>query len=1502
MKAFRRLLSCLLSLLFVSSAIPATASPPSVQQPNKGRGALFSLQLPDGKTAAVYPGGFAVVSDSKQRTVEMRHVPPQELSDRGRLMFDLSRGPLQPFIPNRVVVVFNDSVQATADVQNVKPASLQMIGKKVALKQTFPAPTLTSDARVNHVLGRIGTAHMERLFRTMSRSTLSALRVRALAAGHRNVLNIGNAYRINITNASVRHAVAMLRALPGVAYVSADWRVTSTATPKIEIPQTLIARAQLQAKSLRAAMTANAAASTQPALPANYALTSSAQSMLNSSSNDAVAAYDEIERTFQQLPGQGEIITNVSLGDLDDPNGTSACNWYAQGWGGTTEVINGQRYINWPSMPLIPTYTADTSGHTDGLGMVCGIDPSLEEVGLDFSMMAPLPHNLQRTGEQGSGFTDLLGIAPGAQYRLVVPGNPNVGLTDIDGAFLAAAAQSPTPDVITASLGFGMDVYGFPSRYLEDDPLTESVIASIVSQYDVVVCISAGDGERTFTNEATSPSGGSAPTNVASSPAQQTDLDDLTFTTAPSVDMDSGAIDVGGTTLDDIFAANPVDPANASVKAQHAFAETRWTGFGAFSSGFGSRVNIAAPSDNVLSLSHALDQPDNSINVGMSGGTSASAPEVAAAAAIVRQVARLTGRPLNAAQVRQLLSSTGTAIPNVSQADVPVNMGTALDLRNAVETVLAENGHAVKPNVSRVAIEQRQGLQSFTTTYQFAYDDYQDYVFTTNTDPRNIDLMGPVSQVDGSETGENANAWITIAPDWEGLPANATYKLYVSNDPAHVLATTATARLLPQEILSAAGLPLVSSTSRTITLTYAASYAGSGKSSAVRSIQTARPSSNSLTLGGVKRISSQFTLTFGPAVATSLKVLAPLVPPIVRSGSIPVTYNLSGARNVSNPVLYVSEPGRMNPGQGWSYHPAYQVSLAGQPLTGTVNVPISALQGGGVYGIYIIFGSRSIADPPFGAILHDYLTDIAYTRVEPSTASDARPAAPLLSIAGNTPGHWLDIPYGGSFQVSYDVSNVPGATNALLEISAPGPTVWGNFNTFNNPNGTGRDANGMDAGSVYTMPLSGTSGTVTINGLTANLSPTLIHTLRVLPMAGSSPAGEASDVSALSMDGVNPGDGGDLSGWGINANGTDGLLTTSQWVFTPDGSQLANSGYGTPLTAFATFNQTSNSITGGFFGGPVQPNQYTVNTFGWGIWGNDLGLIYYNNPPMFNTGLIMNPQNGSFNGFWTPPVTVSNTETLFAAPNPVTTDAAFLALNSAQSTWGVFHSDLAAGTTGSIYDITSQLTDPNWAGQTGQYWGIVQNPNSNKAVLVASRWDGGGPYHILSIDYTNGAMTTFSDPNFIDGSGAEGSHGMALDPSTNVLAFLDAGGSTLNLCNVSSQTCNQAVLPWFAFPSSPGRTLGSRFYVSQGLYVADDPVRHLFIVAQPVSADLITNSNCTGQMLIYDENGNLLGRKSGFDFLEAPLAWNQAGLQLNPGTRTGYTSGLFNMQLEPFSY
>src|SRR5258707_6548255 len=192
------------------------------------------------------------------------------------------------------------------------------------------------------------------------------------------------------------------------------------------------------------------------------------------------------------------------------------------------------------------------------------------------SMMAPLPHDQQRPGAVGAGLTDLLGIAPGASYRLVVPSTQGGAVSNVDAAFAAAATQTARPDVITASLGFAYDQFGFASRYLEEDPMTEAVLASIVGS-GIVVCVSGGDGLRTFTNAAVPPSGGAVPTHVARTASEGTSLGDVGVSSAVSRVPDSGAIDVGGSTLNDIFAAPPLNPVNADTSYLQAYPATRYT-------------------------------------------------------------------------------------------------------------------------------------------------------------------------------------------------------------------------------------------------------------------------------------------------------------------------------------------------------------------------------------------------------------------------------------------------------------------------------------------------------------------------------------------------------------------------------------------------------------------------------------------------------------------------------------------------------------------------------------------------------------------------------------------------------------------------------------------------------------------------------------------------------------------------------------------------------------
>jgi hypothetical protein len=1431
MSFVKRVSSAVFSVIFVGTLVAT---------PFGGAGAAeaYRIDLPGGQTAIVSAGGVAQIYTKDRTKVETRVLPQGPslqpdatrgaVPDRQSVVRELLRSPQQPFEAGRVLVVFRDGTAAVSDKTDVAPSALVAIRRAVKSRTLSFAqiPQYTNDSAANRVLAEIGTDRVERLFRGISPSTLSAMRSNAQSKLGRPILNIASAYRLHVSGASVRDAVSRLARLPSVAYASADWHVTTMKSGAIPLSPDAPARARAVDQTLRSGIHAplSPGGLRPAAVPANYAVSASAQSLLNAPSVDAVAAFDEIGSKFHQLPGQGEIITDLSLGDVDDAseasNASDPCAGYVSAYGPTTVLLGGQRYIDWPSMPLIPTYTADSLGNLSGTGSVCGVDPYLGEVGLDFSVMAPLPNGLQRAGETGTGLTDLLGIAPGASYRLVVPASSSPSNSDIYAGLLGAALQSPRPSAITISLGFGEDAYGFPSRYFEDDPLAESLIAAVVQSYNVIVAVSANDGVRTYTTVAIGPDGGSAPTGVAAPGNPITNIDDVAFSTTPSEDYDSGSIDAGGTTLDDVF-AHPPQYTAGPLQAQHAYAETRWTGFTNFSSGDGPRVNVSAPSDNILSFEHAQGGAADGVTVVLEGGTSASAPEIAAAAAVVQQVGRLTGHPFSSTQVRSFLASTATAVPPIPQAGLALNVGPQIDVRRAVETLLTNAGSKGTPSVARVAVEQRRNAGNLNGAFE------------SDTDPNDILLQDPTDQ------DRNEISWITIAPDWEWLPTTVQYRLFVTGHPTKVIAVTPWARALPKTILGAAGLPLGSTSNRTVDLTYEA-------------------------LQGPKALATaKFALTFGPGTATHYGLLAPEVPPVVTGPAIPVSYDLRDIAGQKNPELVVSEPGRMSPSTGQLFHPIYTLALTASSH-GTVNVPVSALQGGGMYGVDVIYDSTLMRH-----------SDPAFTRVVPANANSDRAEAPLLSSNGSTPGHYLEVPFGGTFQVSYNVGNVKGATGALLEISAAGPGAWGIYNPFNNPGGSVCDNNGVDSGSVYCAPVAGTSGTVTLDAKTVGLVPTLNHVVRVIPLKYGVAAGEAGLVSDVTMDGVRAADGGGVqNGFGVSQSGWDGFVTSGQ--------QTAS---GAVLTSLDTFDQTSNQIVN--VDGSGTGSLYFSEGAS-GIFGGDIGLIGLQST---TTGastynLLDTVASGTLGAAWTPPAAVDNFVSE-VAENPTGDVVPMYYYDPAGKTndnYRLFTSDIVHDTFSPIYDVSQPIEKeglPN-------YWGLGEDSRLKEAVLLGEDFFG----NCVSPTIVTVALDTGSVGSFL-GKGKGYPYGIAIDSSTNRMAVPTLCDGDLTIYNLASKSGTS--IPLDGNPSPSGN-------VFNGFYTESDAKNGEFLVEQTTAPDFGANNNSLSRVLVYGEGGNLLEKKEQFDLFGAFLSIQAHNLQANPSRHTGYLIGPGVAQLEPFSY
>ncbi|RPE38557.1 subtilase family protein [Streptomyces sp. Ag109_O5-1] len=1195
-----------------------------------------------------------------------------------------------------------------------------------------------------------------------------------------------------------------LRGTQGIADAEPDRYVNTMNTGARPLPSTAIGSFPAAART-DSARTSKATASAD-AVPANAALTTSAQAFLNSGGVDAIGAFSLLQSRYGQQPGTGETITNVSIGDLTDQSMADAGDSYVQANGPTTVLKDGQRYLDLPSMPLIPTYVAEDSGGLDGAASTEQQDPSLDEVLLDFSVMAPLAHDRQRPEATGSGYTDLLGIAPGADYRLVVPQQPT---TDrIAGALLAAAHQSPKPDVITASLGFGTDADGYAGRYLEDDPVIRSVVTSIVHDDGIVVSISSNDGTRLYTPASIGPDGGSTPTDLAPDSRSATTIADDAESTTPSRVPDSGAIAAGGSTLDDTLAAG--------ARGDATTAETRLSGFGTFSSGFGSRVDLSAPSDNILAFTHPSRGTAQDVDVSLNGGTSASAPEIAAAAAVVLQAGRLGGHRLTPAQVRDILEKTGRTVSTPPQIDRTLHIGPQVDVTAAAEKALGR--HSGSPSLVRLSVAHRVTIGDLGGA------------FTETTDPGRIDL----GDRSAGGNGEGLVGPVTFAGDTTGVPDHARYTLTVgstvfrSADPA--------IRVTPAQLLTAAGLPLTSATDRQITVTYRVLVQGRTRASTTR------------------------TLAIGPSDGTYAEATAPKAPATVAAGHpVTVSYDLTGVASVSAPQLVVSTVGHWNPSLAPIFTAGWHQALTA--AKGTVTIPAQAFaNGGGLYGI-------GIAQKGFGG----KPTSVAYgefapIRVDGGTAAD-RPAAPVLTGAGGVAGHVAEVSRAASgFTLRYDVRNVRGAQAAEVEFSAPAPTLHGTYNTFTNANGTQLDHDGVNTPSVFHRRLSVTSGSVRLDAAALGLGSSDSYNVRVLALGRDGQVvGQASPLSTLAFD--------------------DGIAPDYAWVqsFAAAGSRsvaaLVTASGGTEVRHYSTATGNYGDV---ITSDPGSGSSYEVV----GATANRVLLVHRASADGDARVETWNTTTDSLTGVTVLPA--AKYSYLTGRVDTVHGRGALL-LHGADKTDLVLPVDLGAGSTGDPI-----AADPSGVA-AGTYTLLTVDSSTGNVFLAKSA----GPYNCLGgitparIDLTARTVTGF-------GSTSACSHGIASN---------EAG----SLINLSAAVPSINIVPTGALGPLDEKTGEAGDFITLRLgkpsALAVDGTHRIAVVSYTTPAGTayfgsgmwVPDNNATGQLAVVDlTTGTVVRTLTGFAIGSHGGAEN--ALQLDPRTRTGWTYGPGDQQIQQFSY
>jgi len=1392
---------------------------------------LGSFKLPGGAAVRINETGIGTITSRNGRQSSQIAV----FMPRGHTAAGVSFAPSKYAIIKQLVTQHNALFGPGRVIMVLAPGVTVLGAASPTKHDAFARKPQTNDGRVNDVLRSLGA-------RTLTPLVTAANALSGLATVQRgpHSVDIANSYLVDITSGvDPQTAAAALRKLSSVRYAEPDWYVTGMSTNVQPVPSSIINQVQRDGARYRQA-TVNASSPLSAKLPTNFGVVSSLQSYLNANGVDLYGAYAEIAQRFTQLPGTGEIITNVSVGDLTDQEMANNGDPYVRMFGPTTIIQGAQRYLDIPSFPLIPTFTSNHSGVLNPLGSTEFQDPFNGEVLLDFSMMAPLPHDRQRPGAVGSFLTDLIGIAPGAQYRLVIPEQPTI--SQIAVALLAAAQQQPHPNVISASLGFGFDTVGFPGRYLEEDPLAQSIIASIVQNYGIVVCISAGDGTRLFTPAAVGPDGGSAATDLATDLQPPTSTADDAFSTISGRVIDSGAIAVGGTTTDDIFVAPP--QGHTYFSNQGTFVETRWDGGAVFASGFGQRVNVSGPSDNIPSFIHVCDLQCNARSVipVLNAGTSASAPMTAAAAAVVLQAGRLTGQTLHPQDIRALLTDTGRAVPVPQIADRRLNVGPQIDVTAAVERVFAHKS-VIAPQIIRLGVALRQNLANLGAQF----------VDLVNTD--NIPLNGPPLGFQGILSGQNTVSPMTFAPDIVGIPDSPglRYQLRVGNE---VISRSRVARLLPAQILAAAHLPLESTTSRSLTVTYEI-FNGSRK------------------LAGISEI-----LTFGPTDGTYLEALAPVVPAVVPLGQpVLVHYDIRDVRGLISPGLAVSSIDHWSPLAAPLFRITYQIPLAN--LSGTVSVPASAFAAGeGVYGIGIIQQQFPDQIPTVG--------EFSPLRIGEGDL-DERPEAPTFSIPGQTTAIGATASQSGShivsvqraapgFDVHYNVSQVRGAVNAIIEISAPAPTLFGLFNTFTNQNGSTRDSNGVDSPSVKYLPQSGTSGVAHLNAASLGLQSSDMYTVRVLPANGAKVVGQASAVSTLQFnDGLSPG-GQQVFDFDVKPNGRSTVST----VFFD--------GFGNPLESFLFPYSTSS----GTYSAPFASDFSGATVF------QTVGL-----DSKTQTNIVLRSEWFGTHQFLE---SYDGQTGQLLKVTPVE-DTAKLALVGARLD---AERDRVALLGFSTLDGSDQM--------------VTLTPSTmalGAPIALDVQTPSGANYGLLDLDASTGKVfvgVNRQSDNCVVQAGGIGSVNLTTrvvapySPAATCITGIvtDNQGKTVYLVGGGNPFTGTLLIPPGRFQAISQSTLepGPIMYVQvkSALLPAYDSLHHLLVSAFFAAPDYIQNNNATGVIgVINPASGQLIESLNGFNFARQLFPVNtsqnmERGVQLDPTSRRGWTYAPNGTQIQEFKY
>jgi len=339
--------------------------------------------------------------------------------------------------------------------------------------------------------------------------------------------------------------------------------------------------------------------------------------------------------------------------------------------------------------------------------------------------------------------------------------------------------------------------------------------------------------------------------------------------------------------------------------------------------------------------------------------------------------------------------------------------------------------------------------------------------------------------------------------------------------------------------------------------------------------------------------------------------------------------------------------------------------------------------------------------------------------------------------------------------------------------------------------------------------------------------------------------------------------GGQIFGFDIDQNGTEGLLTEAG---------------GSVNAAVETFDQKTGKILD-----VVTQTDSADDFITLGVVGTSIGLFEHEHVQgMYvvkrNFGVLNPLESNKITGAWTPPI--GSQHIIMSAGVSRNQGEPYVSVfaydNSGNFIPYVFASNVGANTFGPVVKIT----DSNDFGSVPP--AMAFDSKTRQALL------GGGPgcfdcFPVIGVvDLVKGTFTTF------EGIGFGFVNGAAVDSEDGILCTDTEDDATVEFYDLATEEGFTVVLP-----GSGGQQIFS------GADIEFDPIHKVFLVAQPVSSSAPSGST----IYVYNTQGNLQETLNGFNFSNT---FNVVAMYiaLHPSARAGYVNGPDSgvTELQSFTY